>query len=68
MSCRVNSRSLNTNDFFSPVDWITVTPAANLKSATVTVTNWGFANSGTSNRDATVTVAGLPLLVIQTWF
>ena len=59
---------LNTNDFFSPVDWITVTPAANLKSATVTVTNWGFANSGTSNRDATVTVAGLPLLVIQTWF
>jgi len=60
--------TLNSNDFFSPVDWITVTPAANLKSATVTVVNWGFANSGISNRDATITVAGLPVMVIQTWY
>jgi len=61
-------RTLNINDFASPVPWVTVTPAANLKSATVTVADWGFVNSGISNRDATVTIAGLSHLVIQTWY
>jgi len=60
--------TLNANDFLSPVAWVTVAPAANLKSATVTVADWGFANSGISNRDATITVAGLSLMVIQTWY
>ena len=54
-------------DFASPVDWVTVTPAADMKSASVTVNAWPWSESGytTTPRTTDVTIGGQTHKVIQ---
>ena len=60
----------STSDFSSTVSWVTVTPAANLTSATVTVAAWPFYDSGFTftPRTANVTIGGVTHTVIQTTY
>jgi hypothetical protein len=63
--------ALTTDDFSSPVSWVTVTPSIDLKSATVSVVYWPSYVSGytLTPRTADVTIAGVTHKVIQTsWY
>jgi hypothetical protein len=55
-------------DFSSPVDWVTVTPAADMRSASVTVMPWPWSESGYTYtpRSIDVTIGGVSHKVIQT--
>ncbi|MEN9975464.1 MAG: hypothetical protein RLZZ282_1470, partial [Verrucomicrobiota bacterium] len=60
----------NLSDFSSPVDWVTVTAAADMKSASVTVNAWPWSESGytTTPRSTNVTIGGQAHKVIQTTY
>lgn len=61
---------LTTEDFSSPVDWVTVVPSADFKSASVTVPYWPSWSSGYSftPRTVDVTIGGATHRVIQTTY